>query len=82
MKEASSFIPTPAPTIKESSVITRHSNKRGSRRETLAAYLFLTPYLIVLSVFTIAAIVYGLILSFFRVDIGITPPNSSAFAIM
>jgi multiple sugar transport system permease protein len=79
MQEASSLIPTPAHTSKESSVITRHSNKRGLRRETLAAYLFLTPYLIVLSVFTIAAVVYGLILSFFRVDIGITTPEFVGF---
>src|SRR5215469_2159768 len=44
-------------------------------RDTLTAYLFLTPYLIVLLVFLIIASIYGLGLSLFKVDIGFTAPE-------
>ncbi len=51
-------------------------NDAGSRPgETLAAYLFLAPYLFVLGVFIIFASLYGIGLSFFRVDIGFTTPQ-------
>ncbi len=43
--------------------------------ETLSAYLFLAPYLIVLGVFTIFVSLYGIGLSLFRVDIGFTTPQ-------
>src|SRR5215467_8114322 len=44
-------------------------------RDTLTAYLFLAPYLIVLLVFLIFASLYGLGLSLFKVDIGFTTPQ-------
>jgi multiple sugar transport system permease protein len=57
------------------------AGKRGGKgfnrlklRETLAAYGFLTPYLIVLSVFTLIATVVALGFSFFYVDFGFTQP--------
>lgn len=40
----------------------------------LTAYLFLTPYLIVLLVFLLLVAIYGIVLSFFRIDIGFTGP--------
>jgi multiple sugar transport system permease protein len=43
--------------------------------ETLAAYLFLAPYLVVLLVFTVLVGLYGIGLSLFRVDIGFTTPE-------
>ncbi len=45
-----------------------------NRKETLAAYLFLAPYLIVLGVFTVFVAIYGIGLSLFQIDIGFTPP--------
>jgi multiple sugar transport system permease protein len=42
--------------------------------ETLAAYLFLLPYLFVLCVFILFVAVYGVGLSLFSLDIGFTPP--------
>ncbi|QBD81446.1 sugar ABC transporter permease [Ktedonosporobacter rubrisoli] len=48
----------------------------GSRRgETLAAYLFLTPYLVILLVFWIFVTFYGVGLSLFKLDIGFTAPE-------
>ncbi|MEO7020321.1 MAG: sugar ABC transporter permease [Ktedonobacteraceae bacterium] len=44
------------------------------RADTLMAYLFLAPYLLVLLVFMILVALYGIGLSFFRVDIGFTAP--------
>ncbi|GCF07533.1 carbohydrate ABC transporter permease [Dictyobacter arantiisoli] len=47
--------------------------RRGSakqRSETLAAYLFLTPYLFVLCLFFFFVSLYGIGLSFFRIDLG------------
>jgi len=44
-------------------------------RDTLTAYLFLTPYLFVLFVFLIFVSIYGLGLSLFKVDIGFTTPE-------
>ncbi|GAC1349982.1 MAG: sugar ABC transporter permease [Ktedonobacteraceae bacterium] len=48
---------------------------RQRRRDTLTAYLFLTPYLLVLFVFLIFVSAYGIGLSLFRVDIGFTTPE-------
>src|SRR5260221_8676732 len=48
-------------------------------RDTLTAYLFLTPYLFVLLVFLIFASLYGLGLSLFKVDIGFTTPEFVGF---
>lgn len=48
---------------------------KGRPGETLAAYLFLLPYLFVLGVFFIFVSLYGIGLSFFKVDIGFTPPE-------
>ena len=50
-----------------------------SRADTLTAYLFLTPYLVVLIVFLVIVAIYGVTLSFFRVDIGFTAPTFVGF---
>jgi multiple sugar transport system permease protein len=47
---------------------------RRTRREWLAAYGFIAPYVIVLTVFTLIAVLYSLYLSFFRVNFGLTEP--------
>ncbi|MBX5450024.1 carbohydrate ABC transporter permease [Thermogemmatispora sp.] len=47
---------------------------RRKLTETLTAYTFLAPYLFVLIVFTLIAIVTALTLSFFYVDFGFTAP--------
>lgn len=55
----------------------RSGKRRFSRlklRETLAAYGFLTPYLLVLTIFTLIATVVALGFSFFYVDFGFTQP--------
>ncbi|MBO0790214.1 MAG: sugar ABC transporter permease [Ktedonobacteraceae bacterium] len=62
----------------------RHGNKKSpytrlQRGETLAAYLFLTPYLLVLFVFFAIVSIYGVGLSLFTVDIGFTPPQFVGF---
>ena len=58
----------------------RRRNSAGGRPgETLAAYLFLTPYLIVLGVFTIFVALYGVGLSLFKIDIGFTTPEFIGF---
>jgi multiple sugar transport system permease protein len=61
----------------------RKPRKRGSEDsrpgETLAAYLFLAPYLIVLLVFTLFVAVYGIGLSLFKLDIGFTVPEFVGF---
>src|SRR5919205_329814 len=58
----------------------RRQSPSGRRRgETLAAYLFLAPYLIVLGVFTIFVALYGVGLSFFKIDIGFTAPEFVGF---
>jgi multiple sugar transport system permease protein len=49
------------------------------RGETLAAYLFLAPYLFVLIVFFALVSVYGVGLSFFTIDLGFTPPQFVGF---
>lgn len=49
------------------------------RADTLTAYLFLTPYLLVLIVFLIIVAIYGISLSLFRVDIGFTAPTFVGF---
>jgi multiple sugar transport system permease protein len=56
---------------------TRGTGRKSS--ETLAAYLFLAPYLVVLGVFTLFVAVYGIGLSFFKIDIGITTPQWVGF---
>lgn len=74
MQQASSPIPaTPVVATPES----RRPGKapRSHTGETLAAYLFLAPYAVVLGVFTIFAVLYGFYLSFFRVDIGFGVPE-------
>ena len=48
---------------------------RRQREETLTAYLFLLPYLLVLLVFFALVSVYGVGLSLFTVDLGFTPPQ-------
>lgn len=50
-------------------------NYSRQRADTIAAYLFLVPYLIVLGVFIIFVSLYGIGLSFFKVDIGFTTPQ-------
>lgn len=44
-------------------------------RETLTAYGFLAPYLLILATFTLIAAVYAFYLSFFSVDLGFTEPT-------
>ena len=48
--------------------------KRLQVREALAAYGFLAPYLIIVSIFTLIATVTALYLSFFYVNFGFTEP--------
>ncbi len=48
---------------------------RPRKGETLAAYLFLAPYLVVLCVFTLFVSLYGVGLSLFKVDVGFTTPE-------
>lgn len=45
------------------------------RSETLAAYLFLAPYLLVLTVFFILVAICGIGLSLFTIDLGFTSPR-------
>ena len=52
---------------------------RRQRRETLTAYLFLTPYLLVMLVFLVLVAFYGVGLSLFTVDLGFTPPQFVGF---
>jgi multiple sugar transport system permease protein len=55
----------------------RRGRKRMSRlamREALSAYAFLLPYLLVMGVFLLIAIVVAFVLSFFYVDFGFTTP--------
>jgi multiple sugar transport system permease protein len=47
--------------------------------ETVSAYLFLAPYLIILGTFTVFVALYGIGLSFFKVDIGFTTPTFVGF---
>ncbi len=51
------------------------SAAKGQSRETLAAYLFLSPYLFVLLAFFLLAGLYGAGLSLFKIDIGFTSPE-------
>ncbi len=54
----------------------RGSGEDSKRRATtLAAYLFLAPYLLVLLVFLVFVALYGIGLSLFHVDIGFSPPT-------
>lgn len=60
---------------------TARSSKRKKRisprklRETLTAYGFLAPYLLILATFTLIAAIYAFYLSFFSVDLGFTEPE-------
>ncbi|MEO7001109.1 MAG: sugar ABC transporter permease [Ktedonobacterales bacterium] len=47
---------------------------RTQRRDMLAAYTFLAPYLIILTIFTVIATVVALVYSFYYVDFGFTQP--------
>ncbi len=75
--------PTSSSTLSTQAQRTQRRNKgkrEGSRPgETLTAYLFLTPYLIVLLVFTVFVALYGIGLSFFKLDIGFTAPEFVGF---
>ena len=58
----------------------RTGGSKGYKRgEALAAYLFLAPYLVVLAVFTLFVSLYGVGLSLFKIDIGITAPQFVGF---
>lgn len=48
----------------------KHSTTAKERSEAIAAYLFLIPYLFVLLVFFLIVSLYGVGLSFFRIDLG------------
>src|SRR6202007_433342 len=52
---------------------------KNRRSETLAAYLFLLPYLLVIGVFLVFVSLYGIGLSLFKVDIGFTTPEFVGF---
>ncbi|GCE19039.1 carbohydrate ABC transporter permease [Dictyobacter kobayashii] len=47
-----------------------HKAMKKERAEAIAAYLFLAPYLFVLLVFSLIVSIYGIGLSFFRIDLG------------
>jgi multiple sugar transport system permease protein len=53
---------------------TRRKGMGRKGRDTLAAYGFLAPYLIILATFTLIATGYAFYLSFFYVDFGFTEP--------
>jgi len=55
----------------------RRSNRHA--RETLSAYLFLAPYLLILAIFTLFVSLYGIGLSLFKIDIGFTAPEFVGF---
>lgn len=75
--------PTP-PSVASAPPLTPHGRRILRRQlgdkpnarpgETLAAYLFMLPYLIVLFVFIVFVSLYGIGLSFFSIDIGFTGP--------
>ncbi|GER88010.1 ABC transporter permease [Dictyobacter vulcani] len=56
-----------------------HKAMAKKRSETIAAYLFLAPYLFVLLVFSLFVSIYGIGLSFFRIDMGFTGPTFVGF---
>ena len=60
--------------VKETRAAPGRPRRNRRLRETLSAYGFLTPYLLILIVFTLIATVYALYLSFFKVDFGFTEP--------
>ena len=74
----SSLVSAPSLTAEGRQRLMRGRPKRLGR-DTLTAYLFLTPYLFVLLVFLIFASLYGLGLSLFKVDIGFTTPEFVGF---
>lgn len=77
MQQASAPVPANPSLATSQSRLKRCRPAKSPRHagETLAAYLFLAPYLIILGVFTVFAAVYGLYLSFYRVDIGFSTPE-------
>jgi multiple sugar transport system permease protein len=52
----------------------RQGTFRRKLRQALSAYPFIAPYLIILGIFTLIATVTALVLSFFHLDFGFTPP--------
>lgn len=46
---------------------------QGRRQETLAAYLFLSPYLLITIVFTVGVLLFALYIAFFEYDIFTSP---------
>jgi multiple sugar transport system permease protein len=65
-------------TLRLPEVARRSKRGRGigrKLRETLTAYGFLTPYLLVLATFTLIATGYAFYLSFFKVDFGFGEPE-------
>lgn len=50
------------------------NHRRPNWRRIFTAYAFLAPYLIVLVVFTLIAVLYAFYLSFYRVNLGIEAP--------
>ena len=73
---ASSVASAPAITAEGKRKLRRNAGNKPQARpgETLAAYLFLLPYLIVLFVFILFVSAYGIGLSLFSLDIGFTGP--------
>lgn len=74
--EEQSVVSSPPLTVQGRRQLMRGSGGYSKgRSDTLMAYLFLTPYLLVLLTFLIFTALYGVGLSFFRVDIGFTAPT-------
>lgn len=77
MAEASAAVASPGAAEKRNGKRGAGEVRRGrrQRRETLTAYLFLTPYLLVMLVFVVLVAIFGIGLSLFTVDLGFTPPQ-------
>ena len=54
-------------------MIYRIWGNQGRRQETLAAYLFLSPYLLITIVFTVGVLLFALYIAFFEYDIFTAP---------
>jgi multiple sugar transport system permease protein len=67
--------PLPAQTSAHPPLLKGRSDLRKRVRANLTAYLFLAPYLFILSVFTLGATVFGLALSFYHYNFGIDSPR-------
>jgi multiple sugar transport system permease protein len=57
----------------------KHSATAKERSEAIAAYLFLIPYLFVLLVFFLIVSLYGVGMSFFRIDLGFSDATFVGF---